>query len=140
MIEPVSHGLCAFLVKEINGILHFLVQAKMESGNFDIIEIAPTVQCSKVDLSNRKDIPFLDTILDSPEDNVILDSLQSEEGGRFYKEQNRNKIVFADDNFALNNIPENYNWMTLNQLKRFIVFNNYVNIQARSLISAINYK
>ncbi|APD06088.1 hypothetical protein UJ101_00547 [Flavobacteriaceae bacterium UJ101] len=140
LIEPVSHGLCAFLVKEINGILHFLVQAKMESGNFDIIEIAPTVQCSKVDLSNRKDIPFLDTILDSPEDNVILDSLQSEEGGRFYKEQNRNKIVFADDNFALNNIPENYNWMTLNQLKRFIVFNNYVNIQARSLISAINYK
>ena len=31
-----------FLVKKINGIYHFLVQAKLECGNFDIVELAPT--------------------------------------------------------------------------------------------------
>ena len=31
-------------------------------------------------------------------------------------------------------------WMTLNQLYDFIRFNNYLNISARSLLSAIRYK
>ena len=33
------------LLKKINGILHFLVQAKLECGNLDVFELAPTVQC-----------------------------------------------------------------------------------------------
>ena len=36
-------SLCAFVCKEINGVLHFAVQAKLECGNHDIIEFAPTV-------------------------------------------------------------------------------------------------
>ena len=77
-------------------------------------------------------------ILNSKQGNVIFDTLQSEEGGRFYREQNRNLIVKVDDTFS-NDVPENFTWLTLNQLKKFIVFNNYVNIQARSLISALSY-
>ena len=45
MDEPVQEGICAFVCKEINEVLHFAVQAKLECGNFDIIEFAPTVQC-----------------------------------------------------------------------------------------------
>jgi len=36
-------------------------------------------------------------------------------------------------------LPENYIWMTLNQLHVFIKFNNYLNIQARNLIAAISF-
>ena len=45
MVRSAQHGLMGFLVKKINGIYHFLVQAKLESGNFDIVEMARTVQC-----------------------------------------------------------------------------------------------
>ena len=38
MIEPAQEGLCAFICREINGILHFVVQSKLECGNRDIIE------------------------------------------------------------------------------------------------------
>lgn len=141
LVEPCDEGICAFIIKEINGIIHFLVQAKLEAGNFDILEIAPTVQCSTVyseNESEQRKISYLKEILNANQENVIFDTLQSEEGGRFYREQNRNLIVKMDDSFS-NEVPENFAWLTLNQLKKFIVFNNYVNIQARSLVSALSY-
>ena len=60
MIEPAQEGICAFVCKEINGILHFAVQAKLECGNFDIIEFAPTVQCLTGNYRdyNSSEIPF----------------------------------------------------------------------------------
>lgn len=140
MIEPAQEGICAFVCKEINGVLHFAVQAKLECGNFDIIEFAPTVQCLTGDYRNynSSDIPYLDYVLNIEREKIILDNLQSEEGGRFYKEQNRNMIVVAGDEIS-EILPENFIWMTLNQLNSFIKFNNYLNIQARSLLAAIQY-
>ena len=123
MIEPAQEGICAFVCKEINGVLHFAVQAKLECGNFDIIEFAPTVQCLTDNYRNynSSDIPYLDYVLNIEREKIILDNLQSEEGGRFYKEQNRNMIVVAGDEIS-DILPENFIWMTLNQLNSFIKF------------------
>jgi oxidase EvaA len=77
--------------------------------------------------------------LSANKDQIIFDTLQSEEGGRFYKEQNRNMLVLAGDEIS-EELPENYIWMTLNQLYTFLKFNNYLNIQARSLIAAISFE
>ncbi|WP_048919599.1 NDP-hexose 2,3-dehydratase family protein [Rufibacter radiotolerans] len=142
LIAPLQEGICAFIVKEIDGILHFLVQAKLESGNFDILEMAPTVQCltgSYLNENSLQTLPFLDYVLNAKEEEIIFDTLQSEEGGRFYREQNRNMLLLVGEEFSID-VPENYTWMTLNQLKIFIKFNNYLNIQSRSLISAISFK
>jgi oxidase EvaA len=140
MIRPLQEGLCAFVCKEINGIIHFIVQAKIECGNHDIVEFAPTVQCLT---GNYKEtpvgsLPFLDYVLNAIPESIVYDTMQSEEGGRFYNEQNRNMIVL-DLNFLPIQLPDNYVWMTLNQIFEFIRFNNFFNIQARSLISAIQY-
>jgi oxidase EvaA len=140
MIEPAQEGLCAFVCKEINGILHFAVQAKLECGNHDIIEFAPTVQTLTGDYKKAKEgqLPFLDYVLNAKKEQIYFDALQSEEGGRFYKEQNRNMIVIAGDEISTD-LPENFIWMTLNQICTFLKFNNFLNIQARSLIAAITF-
>ncbi len=140
MVEPAQEGVCAFICKKVNGILHFAVQAKLECGNHDIIEFAPTVQCLTGNYKTAKEgsLPFLREVLNAKPEQVIFDSLQSEEGGRFFREQNRNMLIMADDSFS-DTLPSNYIWMTLNQLYTFIKFNNYLNIQARSLIAAINF-
>jgi len=140
MVEPAQEGLCAFVCKELDGILHFVVQAKLECGNHDIIELAPTVQTLTGDYKQtpEESLPFLDYVLKAKDSSIYFDTLQSEEGGRFYKEQNRNMIVMASDEIS-DELPENYIWMTLNQLHVFIKFNNYLNIQARSLIAAISF-
>lgn len=140
MVEPAQEGLCAFVCKEIDGLLHFAVQTKLECGNYDIIEFAPTVQTltGNYQNTNSENLPFLDYILNVDPNKVIYNSIQSEEGGRFYKEQNRNMIVLAGDEIDIK-LPENFIWMTLNQMNTFLKFNNFLNIQARNLISLISF-
>lgn len=140
MIKPAQEGILAFIIKKINGTYHFLVQAKVEAGNFDILELAPTVQCLTGNYRtgfNEYSVPFISDVLNAKESNIWHRSYQSEEGGRFYHEQNLNLIIEADDSFPLD-VPTNYCWMTLDQLNNFMRFNNYLNIGARSLISLIS--
>lgn len=139
IVAPHQEGLIAFIVKKIDGVYHFLVQAKIESGNFDIFELAPTVQCITGSYKNSLEkIPFLKYVLNVSPDQIRYSALQSEEGGRFYHEQNRNLIIEVGDDFPTE-APVNYRWMTLNQLLSFIKFNNYLNIQTRSLLAGIRF-
>lgn len=138
LILPAQQGLICFLVTFINNTLHFLVQAKVEPGNFDIVELAPTVQCLTGSYEDEEEVPFLKYILNTSIENIIHDSIQSEEGGRFYHEENRNMLILADDSM-INNIPLNYKWISFSQLTTFLKFNNFLNIQARSLVSLINF-
>ena len=135
MIEPSNHGYSVFVSKMINGILHFIVQLKFECGLIDLIELGPTLQTSYlISSKNFADLPFSKYVTNLSEHNVIFDSLQSEEGGRFFKEQNRNMIILTNDQIDISSY-DNYVWMTLNQLNSFIKFTNLVNIQARNLVA-----
>ncbi len=141
MVKAAQEGIIGFLVKKINGIYHFLVQAKVEPGNFDILELAPTVQCLTGNYRkglNEYTIPYIEYFVNPKKDNVWYSVYQSEEGGRFYKEQNLNMIVEVGDEFPID-VEENYIWVTLNQLMSFVTYNNYLNIAARSLLSAISF-
>lgn len=139
LVQPMQQGLCAFIIKKINGTYHFLMQAKLECGNYDIMELAPTVQCLTGNVFESKQKPyFADYILSDNKFEIIYDVLQSEEGGRFYHEQNRNIIVKVGEEFPVE-LPDRYHWMTLGQINEFLRFNNFLNIQARSLLAAIKY-
>ena len=45
LVQPVLDGIIAFIIRKIEGVYHFLIQAKVEPGNFDVVEMAPTVHC-----------------------------------------------------------------------------------------------
>ena len=140
LIKDLNVGLLGFLTKKINGILHFLVQAKVEPGNIDIIELSPTVSSSNIDYikSNKKLYPnFLEYFIDCQDSKIIYNTIQSEEGGRFYHQQNRNMIVELNESVNLD-LPENYIWMTLSQMMDFMKYSMF-NIEARNLISSINF-
>ena len=83
--------------------------------------------------------PFVNEFLSGEVvDRILFDTKQSEEGGRFYHEQNRNVICLVND--RVSDVPnERFVWLTLGQIKEFLRFNNYLNIQVRSLISALPY-
>jgi oxidase EvaA len=137
LILPAQQGLICFVIKFINNTLHFLVQAKVEPGNFDIVELAPTVQCMTGSYEDFEQVPFLKYVLNATAEQILHDSLQSEEGGRFYHEENRNMLILADESIN-DNLPLNFKWISFSQLTTFLKFNNFLNIQARSLISLIN--
>jgi dTDP-4-dehydro-6-deoxy-alpha-D-glucopyranose 2,3-dehydratase len=141
LVKPCQEGIVAYLVKEIDGVLHFLVQAKVEPGNFDVVEIAPTVQCitgsyQRVEPGERP--PFVEYVLNAHPSQVRYSALQSEEGGRFFREQNRNMVVEVDEGFA-DEVPDNYLWVTERQLRQLVKFNNYVNVEGRCLLACLGY-
>lgn len=140
IVQPMQEGLCVLFVQKRQDTLHFLLQAKVECGNFDVVEFAPTIQCLTGDFRQVSNPPPFVKQFIAGEINgrVLFDTKQSEEGGRFYHEQNRNVIVLLDEEIELY-APENFLWLTLGQIKEFLRFNNYLNIQVRSLISALRY-
>lgn len=139
LIKDHRIGLLVFVTKKINGIIHFLVQAKVEPGNRDIVEMSPTISCSNYEgLKGSENVPFLFNEVVSGNFKIIYDAKQSEEGGRFYQMQNRNMIL-EDSSDLISQIPSNYIWMTLSQMKEFMRFGMF-NIEARSLISSISFK
>lgn len=139
LLKHSSYGLIGFLAKKINGVLHFLVQGKPEPGNLDIIEMAPTVSCSGAEyrMQQPNKPPFLDIFMNASADQIKYSTIQSEEGGRFYHWQNKNMIVELRDSTSIE-IPENYKWMTLNQIMDFTKYNNYFNIEARNILSCLS--
>lgn len=139
LVKPCRDGMLALVARYFDGVLHFLIQGKVEAGNFDVVEMGPTVQCLTGDYKKAPPgarPPFLDYVLSARPEQVVFDTLQSEEGGRFYREENRNMVVMADDRFPSGH-PDNYIWVSYDQIKQLIRFNNIVNIQCRCLLSSI---
>jgi oxidase EvaA len=141
LVKPQESGIVAYLVRNINGVLHFLVQAKVEAGNFDVVEMAPTVQCVTGNYKDEKSEnlpPFLEYVLNVPPEQIRFSTFQSEEGGRFYQEENKNMLIEVGDDFLVK-VPDNYIWMTMGQIKDFIRYNNFFNVEARCLLSGLGF-
>jgi oxidase EvaA len=136
IVEQMSAGLVGFLARRIEGVLHFLVQAKVECGNMDILEIAPTVQCITANYDVHDMPPHADGFLNPVGRTTLVDAMQSEEGGRFFHEANRNVVQLLGDSPAPDPHPS-YAWLTLYQLKEYVRYNNYVNVEARSLLACL---
>ena len=141
IVQPMQEGLSVLFAKRIGGVMHLLLQAKVECGNFDVVELAPTIQCLTGNYKNP--IGYVPEYLDAfmtgrCVERIVFDTRQSEEGGRFYHEQNRNVVAVVNDEVP-DDPPEDFIWLTLGQVKEFLRFNNYLNIQVRSLISALEY-
>ncbi|WP_347359799.1 NDP-hexose 2,3-dehydratase family protein [Streptomyces sp. 150FB] len=76
-------GILGILVKEFDGVLHCLMQAKMEPGNSNLVQLSPTVQATRSNYSGvhkGRAIPYLDYFRAPRRSTVLADSLQSEQG------------------------------------------------------------
>lgn len=138
MIQPSSRGVIGFLCKQVDGVLHLLVQARTEAGTRDVVEIAPTVQCSP---ANYAHLPaaarplFLEHLLSAPASHVRVDVVHSEEGGRFYHAENR-YLVVEDDDFPTD-APPGFLCVTVQQLLTLVRQGGQVNVEARNLLATL---
>lgn len=139
LIAPIGMGLVAFLVARIHGVLHALVHTRAEPGYVDVVELAPTVQCTP---DNYTVLPpaarprFIDAVLEAPPERVHFDTVLSEEGGRFYHSRNRYMIVEIDSDVASDH-PD-FRWLTLHQMVDLLRHSHYLNVQARSLVACLH--
>ena len=121
------------------GIRKFLVRVRHEIGCFDGVELAPVVQMEPSNPRNRLD-SIESLFFEKMEKGVGIttDVVLSEEGGRFYHEENRNVIIEIEKN-EIETLPEGVFWLDYATISEMIQFNNNVNIQLRNLISLIDF-
>ncbi len=132
-------GYLGIICKEIDGVTNFLMQAKIEPGNINKIQISPTIQATKSNFMQKhggKKPAYLDYFLNATNYDIIVDQIQSEQSSRFYKKRNRNIIIKVNNDVEL--LP-NFKWMTLGQIKELMKYENLVNMDTRTVISCIPF-
>ena len=130
-------GYLGILCRRINGEMHCLMQAKIEPGNINHIQISPTIQATKSNFTQRHKgdkPPYLDYFLHAERHRVIVDQIQSEQSSRFYKKRNRNIILEVEDDVPV--LPS-HRWMTVEQIKALMRMDNLVNMDTRTVLSCL---
>ncbi|WP_031470499.1 NDP-hexose 2,3-dehydratase family protein [Sciscionella sediminilitoris] len=139
IINQPEIGVLGILVHEFDGILHCLMQAKIEPGNINGIQLSPTVQATKSNyqqVHNGSPVPYLEYFRDPPPESVLADALQSEQGSWFYQKRNRNMVVEIGAEIEA---AEDFIWLTLGQLAELLLVPNLVNMDARTVLSCLPY-
>jgi dTDP-4-dehydro-6-deoxy-alpha-D-glucopyranose 2,3-dehydratase len=132
-------GLLGVICTKIDGVLHFLMQAKIEPGNINKVQISPTLQATKSNFMQKhggNKPAFLDYFIRAKPEQTIVDQIQSEQSSRFFKKRNRNIIVYTEDTIEENS---SHKWMTLGQIKALMRYDNIVNMDTRTVMSCIPF-
>jgi oxidase EvaA len=141
IINQPEIGFLGIITKKFNGTLHFLLQAKIEPGNINYVQLSPTLQATKsnyTQVHGGQTPPYLEFFNGSSKIKSIIlsDQLQSEQGARFLRKRNRNIIIEIEEEVDL---LENFIWLTLGQIKSLLKYDNVLNMDTRTVISSINF-
>jgi len=137
MIAKNPGGILGILMKKINGIPHYLLQAKAEPGNIGKLQLSPTLQATTSNLlkAHGGKLPLFAEYFDESNNlKIIYAKWQSEDGGRFHLKSNYNMIVEIDETKEMD-IPDYFIWITLYQIKQLLKIENFVGPHVRGIIS-----
>lgn len=132
-------GYLGIIGKVFDGVLYFLMQAKIEPGNVNKIQISPTIQATKSNFMKAhggKAPAYLEYFSNKKNYEIVADQIQSEQSSRFLGKRNRNIIVVVDDDIP---VLESHKWMTLGQIKDLMKYDNLVNMDTRTVFSCIPF-
>ncbi|MDA2813256.1 NDP-hexose 2,3-dehydratase family protein [Nocardiopsis sp. RSe5-2] len=136
VIDQPEVGILGILAKEIDGVLHFLMQAKMEPGNPGRVQLSPTVQATRSNYTRAhggRPVRHIEHFT-RPGARVLADVLQSEHGSWFLHKSNRNMIVEVGPDVE---VPphEDFRWVTLGTLGELLRMDGVVNMDARTVLA-----
>lgn len=132
-------GYLGIIGKVIDGVLYFLMQAKIEPGNVNKIQISPTIQATKSNFTQAhggRAPAYLEYFYNKQKYEIVVDQIQSEQSSRFLGKRNRNIIIIVDDEIE---VLDSHKWMTLGQIKQLMQYDNLVNMDTRTVISCIPF-
>lgn len=140
IINQAEIGILGILVKEFDGVPHCLMQAKMEPGNVNTLQLSPTVQATRSNYTRVHQggrTRYLEYFAAGERrGRVLVDVLQSEQGSWFYRKRNRNMVVQVTGD-----VPEHedFRWLPLREVLDLLHVDNLVNMDARTVLSCMPY-
>ncbi|GGU10189.1 MULTISPECIES: NDP-hexose 2,3-dehydratase family protein [Actinomadura] len=130
-------AIVGILAKEIDGVLHFLMQAKIEPGNVNTVQLSPTVQSTSSNyLRTHRGARsrFVEYFTEPGRARVLVDVLQSEQGAWFWAKRNRNVVMEVTDEVEPH---DDFAWMTLGQILDLLHHPNVVNMDSRTVLACL---
>ena len=115
----------------------YLLQSKVEPGNINKLQLAPTVQATKSNYSRvhgGKKVLYINYFLKSKK---TIPSLQSEQGFRYLNKFNSNILLKTSKFIEIK--PEFY-WFNKNEIKELIKIRNIINMDTLSVFSSFMTK
>jgi len=109
--------------------LRFLFCMRREPGLHDYVEFSPTF----IQEPGVANIPSKDLALKT-KGEILAESLQSDEGGRFFQDINRYRIIDAGEVYK---VDEGWHWLTLAEIKELISKGSYFTNESRSVLSLL---
>ena len=129
-------GTLGFLIRDNGGMVEICTYGKVEPGNVNICQLAPTCQAtlSNLDRAHGGALPpFAAHFAEAKGPRLVSSSLQSEQGTRFLQKQNLN-IVKKLDPSHLDDLPGTHLWVPTRSLLACLSQDYLVNTDARSVL------
>ncbi len=140
IINQPEVGILGILVKEFDGVLHCLMQAKVEPGNANGVQLSPTVQATRSNYTGvhkGKAVPYLEYFRDRDRPHrMIADVRQSEQGAWFHRKRNRNMIIEV---FEPVEVLDGFCWLTIGQVHELLQVEDLINMDARTVLACLPF-
>ena len=128
-------GILGIIKYSKKGISEYLLQAKAEPGNINKLQLSPTVQATRSNYNREhsgKSVKYLSFFKNLKKKKILVNSLQSEQGGRYLYKFNRNIMVNVNSKIKAG---PNYIWMSKQDIQESINKNNFLNMDTISVFS-----
>jgi len=133
-------GYLGFIIKEIDGEIQLLMQAKIEPGNINNVQISPTIQATESNFTQKhggRKPCYLEFFANSSHYLEVYDGEEPEQCSRFLGKKNRNVAIFVDEDIE---VYPHFRWMSVGQIKFLAThFPNLVNMDTRTVLSCLPF-
>ena len=131
-------GVLCLLRTYIEELPHYLIQARFEPGNYNHIQLSPTLQATFSNLNQEhggNKPPYSEFFEDysKNQNEYIFNEWLAEDGGKFYFKRNKGLVKHVDyENTYL--LDDSFMWLSLFQIKKLLEKNSLVNPHLSRLI------
>lgn len=129
IIDSYSEGRVDLICGRINGVLYFHFKIIIEPGLYNRAELSPTICVEPGENTMVKNLA------DYPKAKILKSVLQSDEGGRFYQDTTRYRVIdIGQADLTLDGY-----WLNLAQIQNLLLKNGWFTNEARSVLSLLLY-
>lgn len=131
-------GYLGFICKIIDETFKILIQAKIEPGNINKVQLSPTIQATESNFMQKhggKIPPYFHFFEKGSVQHIIFDGKQPEQCSRFFNKFNRNIIFLTNEEIQV--LPR-FRWVTIGEIKKLLITApNVVNMDTRTVLSCL---
>lgn len=133
LVNSRSRGKVVLVLTVSNGALLALVEVRSEPGLSTGAAVFPSQVVLPGQRGTATSSPVLDAVLASGS-SILARTLESDEGGRFFRDESDFELRLADD---AGDFGEHFEWVTLNELKCLLGISNTCSLKLRCIASML---